>query len=139
MGSSVITVPDRTADAADFITTPSAKEAVLVANTPSFLFDRLRRDSAVQFVIDKMKPSEILEALRKGLATPPSDAVSLVPLYVYLVALASIDPGEREIWAEIRMLDLSHLEWGTAIRNLIFATAVPTITLEFTLASPLKP
>jgi hypothetical protein len=121
------------------IATPSAKEAVLVANTPSFLLDRLRKDIAVQFVLDNMRPPEIVRALQDGLATPPTDVTALVPLYVYLVALSSVDPRDQEIWKQIRSLDLSRLEWGETMRRLICADAVPTTTLEFTISSPSKP
>lgn len=120
------------------IVTSSAKEAVLVANTPSFLLDRLRKDSGVRFVLDKLKPLEIVAALRDGLANPPDDAVSLVPIYVYLVALSSTDPNDNETWNSFREIDLSHLEWGEAIRNIILASAVPTTTLDFTLSSAPK-
>jgi hypothetical protein len=137
MGSSV--VPACAAGDHNPIVTASAKEAVLVANTPSFLLDRLRKDTAVRFVLDKMKPSEIVTALQEGLASPPRDAVALVPLYVYLASLSSTDPSDRETWNKVRALDLSHLEWGEAIRNIILASAVPTTTLDFTLASPPKP
>lgn len=132
MGSSV--VPACAAGDSNPIVTSSAKEAVLVANTPSFLLDRLRKDTAVRFVLDQMKPSAIVAAIRDGLANPPRDAVSLVPLYVYLAALSSTDPNDQETWTEFRGLDLSRLEWGEAIRNIILATAVPTTTLDFTLS-----
>jgi hypothetical protein len=118
------------------IATPTAREAVLIANTPAFLLDRLRKDMAVQFVLDNMSIPEILLHLKKGLANRPSDAVSLVPLYVYLIALSTTDPHDSPTWREIRSLDLSHLEWGDSIRNLICAEAIPTTTFEFTLPSP---
>ena len=86
-----------------------------------------------------MKPDEILAALREGLANPPSDPVALVPLYVYLVALSSIDPSKQEMWNELRSLDLSHLEWAETIRSLVLADAVPTTTMDFTFDSPLRP
>jgi hypothetical protein len=133
MGSSV--VPPCTAGDHNPIVTSSAKEAVLVANTPSFLLDRLRKDSGVRFVLDKMKPLEIVAALRDGLANTPQDALSLVPIYVYLVALSNTDPDDKETWNRFREIDLSRLEWGEAIRNIILASAVPTITLDFTLSS----
>jgi hypothetical protein len=136
MGSSVV-APCPAGDHNPIVTS-SAKEAVLVANTPSFLLDRLRKDSGVRFVLDKMKPLEIVAALRDGLANPPLDAVSLVPIYVYLVALSSTDPDDKETWNRFREIDLSRLEWGEAIRNIILASAVPTITLDFTLSSSPK-
>jgi hypothetical protein len=121
------------------IATPSAKEAVLIANTPSFLLDRLRKDIAVQFVLDNMSAPEIVRALRSGLANPPADATALVPLYVYLVALSGFDPQDKEVWDQIRSLNLSGLEWGETIRGLICADAVPTTIMEFTVSDSPKP
>lgn len=121
------------------IASPTAQEAVLVANTPSFLLDRLRKDVAVQYVLDSMKPSEIVDALREGLANPPTEPLALVPLYVYLAALSSTDPREQNVWNDIRSLDLSRLEWGDTIRNLLLANAIPTTMVEFTLPSLSKP
>jgi hypothetical protein len=117
------------------IATPSAKEAVLIANTPAFLLDRLRKDVAVQYVLDSMTPQEIVNTLREVLARPATDASDLVPRYVYLVALATIDPKDQELWNQILSLDLSQLEWGEAMRRLIRAEAVPTTTFDFSLAS----
>jgi hypothetical protein len=121
------------------IASATAKETVLVANTPSFLLDRLRKDSAVQYVLDNMRLPEIVQSLRAGLANPPSDPTSLVALYIYLVALAATDPQDQQIWGQIKSLDLSRLEWGNVIRNLISVDAIPTTTMEFTLSSPIKP
>lgn len=121
------------------IATPSAKEAVLVANTPSFLVDRLRKDIAVQYVLDSMTPPEIVQALREALGRPIADPTELVPRYVYLVALSSVDPKDQVIWNQIKSLDLSQLEWGEAIRRLIRAEAVPTTTLDFSLPTPPRP
>jgi hypothetical protein len=121
------------------IATSSAKEAVLVANTPSFLLDRLRKDIAVQYVLDSMSPPEIMKALRDALARPISDVTELVPRYVYLVALSTTDPQNEDIWKQIGSLDLSQLEWGEPIRRLIRAEAVPTTTMDFTLSDPPKP
>lgn len=113
------------------LATDSAKEAVLVANTPSFLLDRLRKDVAVQTVLDNMSSAEIVTALREGLARPSRGPEELVTAYVYLVALSSTDPKDEVLWEEISSLDLSSLEWGNTIRALILAEAVPTTALEF--------
>ncbi len=121
------------------IATPSAKEAVLVANTPSFLLDRLRKDIAVQYVLDSMTPPEIMRALQDALLRPITDVTELVPRYVYLVALSATDPYDQVIWKQIGSLDLSQLEWGEAIRRIIRAEAIPTTTMEVTLPSPPRP
>jgi hypothetical protein len=121
------------------IATSSAKEAVLIANTPAFLLERLRKDIAVQYILDSMSGREIVRTLSEALASPPKDPSEIVPLYIYLVALSSVDPEDQELWNQIRSLDLSHLEWGEAIRRLIYAAAVPTTTLDFALSSPPRP
>jgi|SRR5579863_4965309 len=121
------------------IATPSAKEAVLVANTPSFLLDRLRKDIAVQYVLDSMTPPEIMRALHEALLRPITDVTELVPRYVYLVALSATDPYDQVIWNQIGSLDLSQLEWGEAIRRIIRAEAIPTTTMEVTLPSLPRP
>jgi hypothetical protein len=115
------------------LATDSAKETVLVANTPSFLLDRLRKDVAVQTVLDNMTSAQIVTALHDALARPPKDPSDLVQAYVYLVALSSADPQDEALWVQISSLDLSGLEWGNTIRALIAAEAVPTTALEFSL------
>jgi hypothetical protein len=112
------------------LATATAKEAVLVANTPSFLLDRLRKDVAVQTVLDNMGSADIVVALREILNRPPKNPAELVPAYVYLVALSSADPQDEQLWKQISALDLSGLEWGDTIRTIIAAEAVPTTTLE---------
>lgn len=121
------------------IATASAKEAVLVANTPAFLLDRLRKDIAVQYVLDSMTQPEIVKALREALKHPLSDVSELVPRYIFLVALSTADPQDQEIWQQIASLDLSQMEWGEAIRRLIRAEAIPTTTLDFALSAPARP
>ena len=112
------------------LATDSAKEAVLVANTPSFLLDRLRKDVAVHTVVDNMSGAEILAALRLALAKPAKDPSETVLAYVFLVALSSVDPNDVELWKQISSVDLSGLEWGDVIRALISAEAIPTTALE---------
>jgi hypothetical protein len=112
------------------IVTPSVKEAVLIANTPSFLLDRLRRDVSVQTVASNMSGAEIVTALRNTLAHAPDDVIEIVLAYIYLVALSSSDPQDGELWKQILSVDLSNLDWGSAIRALMSAESVPTTTLE---------
>lgn len=121
------------------IATATAKEAVLVANSPSFLLDRLRKDISVRYVIDNMGLQDIIQTLQTGLANPPSDPGALVSLYIYLVALSATDPSDRDTWKKIESLDLSRLEWGNVIRGLISADAIPTTTMEMDLPALIKP
>jgi hypothetical protein len=122
------------------LTTPSASEAVLVANTPTFLFDRLKKDVAVQTVVENMSAREIIDSLRDRLARPAKNPIELVLGYIYLIALASaIDPADVQTLEIFRSLDLSALEWGPAIRALILAEAVPTSTMEIQAADKPRP
>lgn len=103
---------------------------MLIANTPSFLLDRLRKDIAVQTVLDQMTAKEIVGALEEAINGAPKSANEMVSAYVYLVALSGADPQDVEIWKTISALDLSGLEWGDAIRSIILAEAIPTVSLE---------
>jgi hypothetical protein len=94
---------------------------------------------AVQYVLDNMKLPEIVQSLQAGLANPPTDPTALVALYVYLAALSATDPQDHETWNQIKSLDLTRLEWGGVIRNLISVDAIPTTTMEFTLPSLGRP
>lgn len=120
------------------LATDSAKEAVLIANTPSFLLDRLRKDVAVQTVLDNMNSREIAGALSEVLSRPAKSPAELVPAYVYLVALSSADPRDEALWEQISSIDLSGLEWGDTIRAIISAEAVPTTALEFSVGDTRK-
>jgi hypothetical protein len=121
------------------ITTASAQEAVLVANTPSFLLDRLRKDVAVQTITANLGGREIVSALRSALTPRPDGVLGIVTAYVYLVALSYSDPQDAELWKEIAALDLSSLEWGDTIRGLIVAESVPTITMDLSASDKLCP
>jgi hypothetical protein len=121
------------------IITPSAKEAVLIANTPSFLLDRLRKDIGVQTIVDNMSGADIVAALSATLAHPPKDPSEMVLAYVYLAALASSDPLDAELRKKISSLDLANLEWGNVIRSVILAEAVPTTTGQFSGCDNLRP
>jgi hypothetical protein len=102
----------------------NANEAVLVANTPSFLLDRLRRDMSVDHVSRTLETSEIIEFLRNCETAAPTRVHDIVQRYVYLVALAMKDPAE--VWPILDEIDLSGLEWGEQIRSLMRAQAIPT-------------
>ena len=102
------------------ITSP-AKEAVLYANTPAFLLDKLRKDVSVRRLIEAGS-TEILDALKRS--GHAKNALELATRYVLLVALVTSDWEGR--WEAADSLDLTDLEWGKAIISLAQAEAVPT-------------
>jgi hypothetical protein len=106
----------------------AANEAVLVANTPSFLLDRLRKDAAVAYLAKSLQTSEILDALIRFSKIPPSSAREIVERYVYLVALEQKDASE--VWPKLDEIDLSCLEWGNQIREIMKAERIATNRVE---------
>lgn len=72
----------------EFIDTPTAKQAVLFANSPAYLLNRLRKDSSVSYVASILGTGEIIERLAAFCARPPKDPIDLVRIYVLLIALS---------------------------------------------------
>jgi hypothetical protein len=102
--------------------TQSAKSAVLYANTPTYLLDKLKRDAAIQTLLHGTPAQELLRLLRD--AGPAVDALDIARKYVILVALASSNlPGK---WEALSGLDLSDLEWGKLILKMAQAHEIPT-------------
>jgi hypothetical protein len=102
----------------------NANEIVLVANTPSYLLDRLRKDASVGHIAQTLSTPTILDALRTWSATNPQSVQDVVQRYVYLAALAMKDPSE--IWPGLAEINLQRLEWGDQIREIIKAENVAT-------------
>jgi hypothetical protein len=102
----------------------NANETVLVANTPSYLLDRLRKDNAVAQIAQTLPTAAILATLRESSARDPERVQDVVQRYVYLVAASMKDPSE--IWPELAEINLRKLEWGDQLRDLIRAENVAT-------------
>lgn len=102
----------------------NANEVVLVANTPTYLLDRLRKDASVAHISQTVSATEILDALRATSATEPQRVQDVVQRYIYLAALAMKDPSE--IWPGLAEIDLKKLEWGDQLREMIKAESVAT-------------
>jgi hypothetical protein len=113
-------------DVNEVVLTSSAQEAVLYANTASYLLEKLRRDSAVQMLQNDERPDDLLELLKE--AGPARDALDVVRKYLLLVAVATSDWSER--WKALSEIDLSDLEWAEAILGLVRAENIPTTTFD---------
>jgi hypothetical protein len=100
----------------EFVETSSAKEAVLSSNTPSFLLNRLRKDSSTSYVSGKLKTEEIINLLKERCATPPASPLDLLWIYVLLAALSRKD-DLNQFKESISSLDLSRIQWGDEIRR----------------------
>lgn len=102
----------------------SAKEAVVLANTPAYLFEKLRNDPEVE-AIGRKPLSAIVERLKLlFLSFQTSKSLdTLAEIYVFLVAL-SFKP-EREAQAVLEGFNLKPLSWGQEIKQMILQVVAP--------------
>lgn len=113
----------------EFIDTQAAKEAVLFANSPSYLLDRLRRDASVEYLIDRLSTKQIIETLAGLCSEPPKDPLDIVRGYVFLVAL-SLKHDLDSYQGIVNAIDLNCLQWGDELRDSILRARVPTTLSE---------
>ena len=102
--------------------TPTAKEAVLYANTPSYLLEKLRKDQGVRYLQAETDPHTLWEQLNQ--AKTVSNAEEVVWKYLLVVAIATSNWHER--WAALSRTNLEDLEWGKVLWRLVQAEDVPT-------------
>lgn len=100
-----------------------AQEAVISANTGSYVFRRLLDDPFVRYISATTTTQEIIEWFA---AQPklPTDAKDAVVRYMYLVALSWKLPEESV--RAVRTISLDGLEFGQEIARLIESKAIPT-------------
>lgn len=116
----------------EFIETPSARETVLYANTASFLFDRLRKDSSAAYVAHELTAKEIVAFLRKKLAEAEGP-MDLLWAYVLIAGLSlkSVD-DIKSVRDELSQIDLSMVQWGDYLRSEILNKGPRTNVVEIT-------
>jgi hypothetical protein len=115
--------------------TPSANanEVVLVANTPSFIFKRLREDTVVRYIVDTHSAEEIANWFTSH-AAKPEIAEELVLRYMYLVALSMKDA--KDVSRLIGKLPLDSFQWGREIAELAAARAKPATIISINTTKP---
>jgi hypothetical protein len=113
----------------EFIDTPSAKEAVLFANEPGFLVDRLQKDTSVSYVASALSTDEIIEALSGISHSQGKNAIDFVRAYIFLVSLSLKDDLDR-FKDRINEIDLSKLQWGDQIRSKVLGSRVSSSLTE---------
>jgi hypothetical protein len=105
----------------------NANEVVLVANTPSFIFKRLREDSVVRYIADTHSAQEISEWFATH-SEKPEQAEELVLRYMYLVALSMKDA--KDVSELIGRIPLDSIHWGKEIAELAASRAKPTTMIS---------
>lgn len=108
----------RTSLQEELVETPVAKEAVLFANSPFYLLDRLRKDTSADYVAKTVNTAEIIGAMQELIEMAPGDVHSLVKFYVFLVALA-LKPDINKFREQVRALKIGSIQWARDIVELI--------------------
>jgi len=113
------------------------REAYLVSNTPLYLYKRLRRLAAVQYLASAVRKDEIAAeySKRANVSNRSPDDVAIA--YACLVALTHKDPSEAVPF--LRSLDLGGLDWAPAIRDVYFAKTPSGRSYDITITDPKIP
>ena len=109
----------------EFVETPTAKEAVFFANSPSYILNRLRKDSSASYVTRMLSTSQIIEAMQRLTITPLADIHQLVEFYVLLSSLALKDDTNR-FKAQLHELKFGQIQWASEILDMILQELTPT-------------
>jgi hypothetical protein len=96
----------------------------LAANTPMYLFKRLRASDVVERLAERVKMAELAAECSQIMAQGERSADDVAKAYALIVALARKgESGWREILSH---LNLSGLDWGDRVRGIALASTTPT-------------
>jgi hypothetical protein len=113
-----------------FVETETAKETVLFSNTPSFLFDRLQKDTSASYVAHQLKADEIIDLLHEKCANP-KNPMDLLWIYVLIAGLSLKSADEiMRLRNDLNRLDFSRVEWGDYLRAAILNKGPHTNVVE---------
>lgn len=105
----------------------------IVANDPRFLFTRLRRTQAVDWVASHKSPAEIVAWVNQHGDGLPDSVEDLVAIYVHLAALALHD--QEEVIESLCDLKLEDIPWAEEIVAYVRDSLRPT-TYRFLQCGP---
>lgn len=105
----------------------SLVETYLFANTPAYLFKRLRSNPSVQRMANRYQPAELMEFYQAKAAGRDLDARDIAAGYAALVALAIQASGEAQ--TSLKQARSPHLPWGPRIIELA-AVQTPRVTRQ---------
>jgi hypothetical protein len=94
----------------------TAKEAVLIANTPSFLLRKLRMDSSVRSIVDTHTSEQILLRLNDLLSVEAGSPLELAERYIWLIAFGIKSSNSQ--WREAN-IQPGTLPWGSELKALL--------------------
>jgi len=110
----------------ELLETPAAKEAVVFANTASYVLNRIRVDTSADYVAKSLTTPQIIEAIRDILTQSSGTVNELVKFYVLLTSLA-LRPDVSDFKELLISLSFGSIPWAREIITLILQEQVPTV------------
>jgi hypothetical protein len=109
----------------------------VVANTPTYLFDRLRGHAAVLGLAESVDTRALLDFVQRVAHQSERRETDVAKAYAALVAV-SFRPYPE--WREdLKSIDLAALKWGESFRDIMTARAVTTAVSQHAAPSTLPP
>jgi hypothetical protein len=102
----------------------NAVDTFMVANDPRFLFNRLRKDSYVSNLADRMQPAALVRWVNCNSKKDPGSIEHLVDIYAHLTALALHD--DKSVLSAIKRLRPPNAQWGTEMVKYVRESLTPT-------------
>ena len=112
----------------------------LFANTPSYLYRKLRADDSVKALADSSTPIELAAIVERIDQQPERTPEDIATAYAALVAATF--HGTRDVRATFGALSFRHLDWAYTILRLWYDTQITTDTRFFAVRpreAPLAP
>ncbi len=100
----------------DDITLSIIVSTYLVANTPNYLYQRLRQIPSVQSLATRIECQDMIGEFQKLTSKKPSSVEDISLAYAILAAITFLD--YRKAIELFDVLDLSKLEWGRDFRDI---------------------
>jgi len=108
--------------------TPSARETVVISNTPSFLMHRLRADAAVQQAVDTHSSDELLQYIQALSDRGPTSPEELTGFYIAIIALCL--KADAKKWRALKALSLDKIQWAWEIVSMLDSDRIAAYTAD---------
>ncbi|RXK86869.1 hypothetical protein [Filimonas effusa] len=91
-------------------------ELYLVANTPYFLFDNMRRSNVVQSIAAQNSTAELIKEFNERISRPINDISELAEIYAIFISISLKDLDENyDFFLQVK--DKVKFEWFPVIAN----------------------
>jgi len=98
----------------------------LLANTPMYLYSRFREEMTIQNLCHQFDLTALAEEFNRRVGREPRCIQDVVVAYGIVIGLTFLEANLTN--ASFGRMDLSKLDWGTALRDIFHQSHIPTIT-----------